>query len=603
MHCTLALRSPVSPVPSSSLLHLERESAMASHTLPEGESSATLAAAPSDPKHSVAKDAAADPESLKAKPVDGVDTVSLVGGQEVAQEAGEDGFIKYSASVLVPLFVGLIAAHFLAALDATIVSTALVAISTEFNSQKDIAWVATSYVLTFNAFQPMVGKFSQIFGHRVITLFGIIIFVLGSAGCGAANSIYMLIVFRAIQGIGGAALLSMVLISISDMFSLKERPKYLTILWINFGISTIIGPLLGGAFTDKISWRWCFYINLPVGVMAFPLVYFYLRIPFTPVAFKEQIRRIDFTGTVLLLIAVILILIPVSLGGVTFAWSSPLVISCFVLAALFIAALVFTELKVKEPIIPPHLFKIRNVVFVFINNFFLGMGFFAFVFYGPQYFQLIHGDTATQAGLQLLPLLLGLVVFSIVGTILLTYVKSYPPFIITGCALVTGGAYWFSTLDQNSSRAAEIGALFIVGVGLGLTIQMNILAAQASVDQVDTATVSALTSFFQSIGGGIGLAILSAIFNDRFASGVAKLPEELRAAFSDPAGGGGDRDKFDALPQEVKDMITGVFVGALQGVFRYAVPFCGVAFLAALFISWKTRVLSAEEMQKAGPSH
>ncbi|KAJ3117473.1 hypothetical protein HDU96_006710 [Phlyctochytrium bullatum] len=584
---------------------------------PNTDSKADLAAAASsDAKIAKEKEAAKDKDDVIASASgdavvsDSVDVEAAPKFNEFGQELNEEGFPKYTAAVLVPLFVGLVAAHFLAALDATIVSTALLAISTEFNAADKIAWVATSYVLTFNAFQPLVGKFSQIFGHRIMTLIGIIIFVAGSAWCGLARSIESLIVARAVQGIGGAALLSMVLISISDMFSLKDRPKYLTVLWINFGVSTIIGPLLGGAFTDHISWRWCFLINIPVGVLAFPLVLFFLRIPFKPVPFREQIRRIDFGGVVFLLIAVILILIPTSLGGQQFPWNSPIVIGCFIGAAVAIGILVFIELRATEPIIPPHLFKIRNVLFVFINNFFLGMGFFAFVFYGPQYFQLLHGDSATTAGLQLLPLLLGLVVFSIVGTILLPVVKAYPPFIITGCLLVGAGTFWFSTLDQFSPRGAQIGALLIVGIGLGLVIQMNILAAQASVTQEDTATVSAMASFFQSIGGGIGLAILSAIFVDKQKTGIANviagLPAEIRNAFGNSIGGSTetfDREAFNQLPPEIRDAFTAVFAAGLQAVFKYAVPFAAVAFVAALFISWRTKILSAEEMKKAGPSH
>ncbi|KAJ3140445.1 hypothetical protein HK101_003478 [Irineochytrium annulatum] len=488
---------------------------------------------------------------------------------------GEAEFVKYSMAVLVPLFVGLISAHFLAALDATIVSTALNKIGEDFNAMPQISWIATAYVLTFNSFQPLVGKFAQIFGHKSVTLFGILVFMAGSAGNGAAVNINMLIAFRALQGIGGAALISMVLISISDMFPLKDRPKYLTILWINFGVSTIIGPLLGGAFTDHLSWRWNFYINLPVGVVAFPLVYFFLNIPFKRQSFREQVGRIDFLGTVLLLVTVILILIPTSLGGVTIPWNSPTIIVCFVLCFIFLIALIYTEVYIaKEPIIPPHLFKIRSVVAVFVTNFFQGMCFFAFVFYGPLYFQTVKAFTATASGLQLLPLLLGLVIFSIVGTVLLGLVKSYPPFVILGSLLITGGSFWFSTLDQNSSVGIEIGALLFVGMGLGFSLQMLILSAQGAVEQKDTGIVSSLAGFFQSIGGGIGLAILSAILNARLTEGAMQGMDPVS-----------------------------MYVYGLQGVFRYATPFGAIAFIASCFIDWKTRVLTPEEMKNNAPAH
>ncbi|KAI8836152.1 hypothetical protein BC829DRAFT_493426 [Chytridium lagenaria] len=551
---------------------------------PSSSSSSAASVHSLDKKASLAADAAADSNDLIVPTTTTTTTTTTIDQQQLLElgvskdkkdvadtdpsrlyQPDDDGFVKYPASVLVPLFVGLISAHFLAALDATIVSTALVAISTEalarnrsdcdssgpvsssrelpaFNAQKEIAWVATSYVLTFNAFQPLVGKFSQIFGHRILTLAGIIIFVIGSALCGAATGINMLIAARAIQGIGGAALISMVLISISDMFPSKNVQS----TSLSSG-SISVSPPSSVPFSE---------VPLPTKSPGAGVSTLTSPIPFKPVPFKEQVKRIDFLGTVWLLIAVILILIPTSLGGVTIPWNSPAVIACFVCAAVAITILIIIELKVKEPIIPPHVFKNRNVLFVFICNFFLGMCFFAFVFYGPQYFQLVRGDSATIAGLQLLPLLLG-------------------------------GAYWFSTLDQHSSRAAEIGALLLVGIGLGFQMQMAILCAQASVDQSDTGTVSALASFFQSIGGGIGLAILSAIFNDRYVSGIAALPEELRAAFSNPSAEG--------------EGIRGRLLKSCQR--RYSVPFACVAVVASCFISWKTRVLSQEEVERNGPSH
>ncbi|KAJ3300755.1 hypothetical protein HDU76_006025 [Blyttiomyces sp. JEL0837] len=529
------------------------------------------------------------------------------GDVDPEKQAEQGEFVKWTTATLVPLFVGLVSAHFLAALDATIVSTALPNIASEFHSLSEISFVATAYVLTFNSFQPLVGKFSQIFGHRVMTLSGIILFMAGSAGCGAATSLYMLVAFRALQGIGGAALLSMVLICISDMFAIHERPKYLTVLWINFGISTIIGPLLGGAFTDNLTWRWCFYINLPVGVIAFPLVWFFLRLPFKKQSFNEQIKRVDFPGTVLLLVSVLMILLPTTLGGSQWAWSSAQVIACFVVAAVTISALIYIELYYAvEPIIPPHLFKIRNVVVIFLTNFFQGGCFFAFVFYGPTYFEVLKGDSATQGGLQLLPLLLGLVIFSIVGTMLLPIVKRYQPFIITGSALITAGTFWFSTLDESATRGAEIGALLIVGIGLGLSIQMNILTAQASVSQADTGTVSALASFFQSIGGGIGLAILSSIFNQAVLDNTNHLPQYLQdiinaGSNSSSSGGFGQLHKLP-LPESDVNMIIHVYVDALQKIFRYATPFGAISFMVPWFLT-KTRIQTPEEMMKNGPSH
>ncbi|KAI9357284.1 major facilitator superfamily domain-containing protein [Zopfochytrium polystomum] len=554
----------------------------------------------SDSKAFVVADSAESTASKDAKPAADV---------EAAVDPDAPQFVKWTTATLVPLFFGLVSAHFLAALDATIVSTALGAISSDLNAFSQISWVATAYVLTFNAFQPLVGKFAQIFGHRPLTLFGIIVFMAGSAGCGGAKSIEMLILFRSIQGIGGAFLLAMIIISISDMFPLEERPKYLTVLWINFGVSTIIGPLLGGAFTDHLTWRWAFLINLPVGAVAGILVFLFLRIPFKAASLKEQIKRIDMIGAVLLLVSVLMILLPTTLGGTKWAWSSPQVIASYIVAAVLISVFVWYELtQPPEPIIPPFVFKIQTVVSCFVTNFFQGMCFFAFVFYAPTYFQVVRGDSATASGLELLPLLMGLVVFSIVGTILLPFVKGYKPFIITGSIFITAGTIWFSFLDEFSSHAVQIVALLLVGIGLGLSIQMVILACQAAVSQEETGTVSTLAGFFQSIGGGIGLAVLSTIFNGSLETAISELPQFLidyLKAAQDQGGSSTSLSALNNLPgltPEQNAMIIHAYVSSFQKIFRYAIPFGVISIISPWFIT-TTKIRSREEMMASGPSH
>jgi hypothetical protein len=283
-----------------------------------------------------------------------------------------------------------------------------------------------------------------------------------------------------------------------------------------------------------------------------------------------------------------------------------------VTAGLSFLALIFVEMKIAyDPIIPPRIFKNWNVVIMFLENFFKGMCFFSFIFFGPIYFQILREDSATLSGLQLLPLLLGLVVFAIVSTVVLPLVKSYQILLLLGNAMLSAGCFWFGYfLNEGSTRASEIGALLIAGVGLGFSIQTSILCAQSSISQKDTATVSGLVGFFQSIGGAIGLAIMSAVFNDKVKQGLAGLPvdilEFLAGLAADAEASGGSSEFSPTIlkrfPDEVKGPVVGVYLAALQQVFRVAAPFGVVAFVVCLLVR-KSRVLGAAEIQKSGPGH
>ncbi|TPX32398.1 hypothetical protein SmJEL517_g04423 [Synchytrium microbalum] len=482
-------------------------------------------------------------------------------------------------------FTGLIIGQFLAALDATIITTALNTIAADLNAVNEVSWVATGYIMTYNSFQPLLGKFSHIFGHKAIIGMGIVCFIIGSAMAGFSPNIITLILARAIQGVGGAGILSMVIITISDMFPLETRAKYLAIPQSVFGIATIVGPLIGGAFTDKLSWRWNFWINIPLGLVALPLVLIYLPLPIPKSKWSTKLARVDFLGTFVLIAFVIAILLPTSWGGTTYPWSSPIIIALYCVAFVFGIVFIIIEWKfAAEPIVPLRLFKNYNTSLIFAVAFFQGSAFYCWIFYSPYYYAAVNGDSATISGLQLLPLLLGLTIFSVVSIFSLPLVRFYNVYVILGNIMVVAGTALFSTLDETASRGQQIGYMLMVGAGLGFSLQVQTLLLQASVDQSDVAIVSGLTQFFQSIGGGIGLAVLSALFTNSLTSQFSALPANVLAGLATwnqrPA-------SLHSLPADISGPTIHAYTQALRQIFIYGTPFAAAAAFLSILLIWK----------------
>ncbi|ORZ27853.1 drug resistance transporter, EmrB/QacA subfamily [Lobosporangium transversale] len=485
-------------------------------------------------------------------------------------------------------------ASFLASLDGTIIATALPRITSDFRAQSEMAWVATAYLLTFNAFQPLYGKFSDIFGRKASILFATVTFMIGSGGAGGANSMTMLIVFRAIQGLGGSGLLSIVLIIISDIFPLEERPKYQSIIWSVFGISSVIGPLLGGVFVQQTTWRWCFLINLPLGVVTVAAVVLFLKLPFKAQRLREQLARIDYLGTLLIIVAVICLLLPITWGGTTYDWDSAVIIVLFCVAVILIAILLWIESRATEAIIPPRLFRNKTVSVLFAVNFLTGMSFLGIIFYAPLYFQVVKGVSATRSGLHLLPMVLGLVVASIGSGAMLNKVGDYRVFIWIGTILMSIGIGLCMLLDADSNMGEQIGFLLVAGCGIGLILQTCMLAAQAAVEKRDMAVVTAMCGFFNSIGGGIGIAICSALFNNHLKDSFKKYPVEILQVINEYH----ITEAITAvqlLPPEVKGLVMKACVESFQFIYKCLTPIACAAFIMSLFVR-KLRMLDPSEI-------
>ncbi|KAJ1548458.1 hypothetical protein HK405_003111 [Cladochytrium tenue] len=481
------------------------------------------------------------------------------------------------------LLVGLSMAVFLAALDQTIVGVALTAIAEEFDSLGQVSWVGTAYLLTQTA---------DIFGRKPVFLTAIFIFELGSALCGAAANMNMLIAARAIAGVGGAGIFSLVIIIISDLVPIEHRGSYNGVISACFGIASIAGPLVGGVFVDKISWRWVFYINLPFGGVAALMSIFLLRLPPRPGSgdFIRGLLRVDWLGTSLLVAAVVCLLIPLQAGGSLYAWNSPVVIALFSAGVTLLAAFVAVETLVAvAPVIPPALYRDRRVAAACAAAAGLGANFFALVFYAPVWFEVVRNLSATAAGVRVIPLVLGCVVMSLTVGFASSATGYAYIFIPLSTAPLAVGIGLLSSLTEESLLWQEILYTLLIGFGIGCSIQTILLVGQATVPIEMISTVTANINFWQTIGGVIALAICSATFNNELpvlvsaelAAANATLPDDLpvQDLFASPA-----LIWSAAVPDAARLPVVRGFVRAFAVVFRVCVGFACAQLLASLFM-------------------
>ncbi|KAF0560714.1 MFS general substrate transporter [Gigaspora margarita] len=473
------------------------------------------------------------------------------------------------------VFVSLSLAIFLTALDQTIVATALPVIALEFNSLDEIAWVGTSYLLVETVLQPLYGGLSNIFGRKPVFLTAIFLFEIGSLLCGLSVNMTMLIISRAIAALGGAGLVALVMIIISEIVPIKERGKYQGIIGGCFGIASGVGPLIGGAFTDQITWRWAFFINIPLGTITFISVIFLLHVPSPTGSFWSKFLRIDWLGAFTLITATIFLLLSLNWAGTKCEWNDPIIIALLCLSSIGYIIFIFIEAKFAvEPIAPLYLFKNFQVISCFSIKFFHGMTFFSLLFFMPFYFQVVKSESATTSGFELIPFMLSIVFMDIFAGQLVsrTVFFSYGTICAFGSILMIVGSGLISTFSENTSKEQIVGYSIIAGFGIGLIIQNIVIAGQGIVQHKDIATVTSLLSFFGSMGIVLGVAISGTVFNNIVNS---NLPSQFQGSWYN----------MNLTEQnKISESLKPIFVLALDTLYRIVCIFAGLSFISSLFL-------------------
>ena len=483
------------------------------------------------------------------------------------------------------IFGALLLVLFIASLDQTIVSPALPTIVGDLGGLQHLSWVVTAYLLASTVVGPLYGKLGDLYGRKRVLQVALVLFLVGSALCGLAQTMPELIAFRAVQGLGGGGLMVVAMAVVGDLVAPRDRGRYQGLFGAVFGVSTVAGPLLGGFFVDNLSWRWIFYINLPLGALALAVI----SSAFRPQATTER-HRIDWLGTATLAAGLSGVILYTSLGGTTYPWQAPGMLAAIAAGIVLLALFPFVEARASEPILPLELF--RNDVFRTAGaiGFIVGFALFGSVTFVPLYLQVVKGHSPTESGLLMTPMMLGLLVTGIASGLLISRYGRYRPFPIAGTAIATVALVLLARLDVSTPPWQAAVYLLILGLGLGLTMQVLVLAAQNAVDYRLLGVATSGSSLARQIGGSIGVSVFGAIFTNRLGHELAqRLPYGVHAPAS------GSPAAVRHLPPVIHSAYLAAYAAALHPVFLTA---AGVM-LGAFGLSWLLRDVPLRETAAA----
>jgi EmrB/QacA subfamily drug resistance transporter len=467
------------------------------------------------------------------------------------------------------IFGALMLVILLASLDQTIVATALPTIVGDLGGLTHLSWVVTAYLLASTVTGPLYGKFGDLYGRKTVLQIAIVIFLVGSALCGIAQNMTELIAFRALQGLGAGGLLVTTIAVVGDIIPPRERGRYQGLFGAVFGVSTVIGPLLGGFFVDNLSWRWIFYVNLPVGALALFVIGAVFRVHVARVQ-----HEIDYAGAILLAASLSAIVLFTSLGGNTYAWGSPESVTLIVLGVVLLVAFLFAERRAAEPILPLSLFRNRVFSVTSAIGFIIGLSLFGSVTYLPLFLQIVRSKSPTSSGLQLTPMMGGLLVTSILAGQLISRFGRYKPFPVAGTAIVTVGMLLLTRLNIHTTTLQASLYMLVLGLGLGLVMQVLVLAVQNAVDYRNMGVATSGSVLFRQIGGSVGIAIFGAIFVNRLQANLHGIrgPRAVSPAL------------VKRLPPEIHTKYVSAFAAALHPVFVVSAGIAAFAFVLSWFL-------------------
>ncbi|HXV92597.1 MAG TPA: MDR family MFS transporter [Pseudonocardia sp.] len=488
------------------------------------------------------------------------------------------------------VFAGLVLTILLASLDQTILSTALPTIVGELGGVEQMPWVVTAYILAATIVMPVYGRLGDLIGRKGLFLAAIAIFLLGSAIGGSAGSIGWLIAGRFVQGLGGGGLIITAQAIVADVVPARQRGRYMGVLGAVFAVSSIAGPLLGGYFTDVAGWRWCFWINLPLGAVAFVVAALVLRLP--PGTTRRP--RLDVAGMALSAVAVTCVVLVATWGGTRHAWGSPTILGLGVTALAAGALFVLVERRAAEPIIPLGLWRDRTFTVATLAGLVVSVGMFAGASYLPTFLQMVGGYSATSAGLLMLPMMAGVLVASTASGQAISVTGRYRGFPVAGMAVTAVAFALLSTMDATTGSVVIAAYMVVLGVGIGLILQVLVLVVQNAVDHALVGTATAAHNFFREIGASLGTAVVGSVF-------VARLTERLAGTGVDA--GAVTPAAVAQLPDALRTTVVDAYAGALAPVFGYLAPlFVAGLVLVAFLPNLPLRTTLAEPAAPAATS-